>query len=127
MSKLKNKNVQFGYLVFSIILIYLSIQFYNSKDFNIYIAILGMVILLLTIFKPDTLKLFTNLWIKLGLLLGRIIAPIVMAFIYFAILTPIGLVLKIFGKDLLRLRRVKNNKSYWLIRSDKIGSMDRQF
>ena len=85
-----------------------------------------MVILLLTIFKPDTLKLFTNLWIKLGLLLGRIIAPIA-AFIYFAILTPIGLVLKIFGKDLLRLRRVKNNKSYWLIRSDKIGSMDRQF
>ena len=67
MSKLKNKNVQFGYLVFSIILIYLSIQFY-SKDFNIYIAILGMVILLLTIFKP-VFKAIANLWIKLGLLL----------------------------------------------------------
>ena len=65
-------------------------------------------------------------WVKFGELLGRIIAPLVMALVYFIILTPISLLLRVFGKDLLNLKYSKEN-SYWIKRDKNIGTMDKQF
>ena len=64
--------------------------------------------------------------IKFLTLIGKIIAPIVMAIIYFVILTPIGLCARLFGKDLLNLKFSKKN-SYWIKREKRIGSMRKQF
>ena len=65
-------------------------------------------------------------WIKFGELLGKIIAPIIMGIIYFFIITPIGLFLRLIGKDLLGLKFNKN-KSYWVERKKNIGSMNKQY
>ena len=65
-------------------------------------------------------------WIKFGEILGRIIAPVVMALIYFIILTPIGLFLRLIKKDILNLKFSKEN-SYWIKRKKNIGPMKRQF
>ena len=67
-----------------------------------------------------------DLWIKLGELLGKVIAPIVMGFVFFLILTPISLLLRIFKKDLLKLN-YKSDASYWIKRDKDIGSMKKQF
>ena len=66
------------------------------------------------------------IWIKLVTLIGKIIAPIVMAIIYFVILTPIGLCVRLFGKDLLNIKFSKKN-SYWIKREKRICSMRKQF
>ena len=66
------------------------------------------------------------IWIKFVTLIGKIIAPIVMAIIYFVILTPIGLCVRLFGKDLLNLKFSKKS-SYWIKREKRIGSMRKQF
>ena len=67
-----------------------------------------------------------NSWIKLGELLGKIIAPIVMALIYFIVLTPLSLIIRMLGKDLLKIKFSKKN-SYWIKREKNIGSMKKQF
>ena len=65
-------------------------------------------------------------WIKLGEILGKVIAPIVMGFIYFIIITPIGIFMRLLGKDLLNIKYNKN-KSYWLKRTKNVDTMKRQF
>ena len=65
-------------------------------------------------------------WFKFGEILGKIIAPIVMAFIYFFVITPIGLFMRLIGKDLLSVKFLKKN-SYWIKREKDVGSMRKQF
>ena len=68
-----------------------------------------------------------SLWAKLGILLGSIISPIVMGFIFFAVVTPIGFIMRIIGKDLLRVKSDVNKKSYWIKRDKRISKMRQQF
>jgi hypothetical protein len=68
----------------------------------------------------------SNAWIKLGELMGKVIAPIVMAIIFFVFITPISFIIRIMGKDLLNTKFSKE-KSYWIKREKDLGTMDRQF
>ena len=63
----------------------------------------------------------------MGEILGKFIAPIVMALVYFFILTPISLIVRLFGKDLIGMKFNKNIKSYWIKRKKEMGTMDKQF
>jgi predicted membrane metal-binding protein len=78
---------------------------------------------------PRVLRPLNRLWFKFGLLLGAIIAPIVMALMFFLVFTPIGLVMRLLGKDLLRQRMDGDEQSYWIPREDSAatGSMRDQF
>ena len=76
--------------------------------------------------KARIIKPFNNAWIKFGETLGKIIAPIIMALIFFFILTPISLAVRMFGKDLLKLK-ISNDNSYWIKREKNITTMDKQF
>jgi hypothetical protein len=87
---------------------------------------ISFIFLSLAFLKPELLKPLNITWIKLGELLGRIIAPIVMAIIYFSILTPLSFIIRIFGKDLLKIKFSKDN-SYWIKREKNVTSMDKQF
>ena len=69
---------------------------------------------------------FKRIWIKFGELLGKVIAPLVLSIIYFIVITPIGLLLRIFGKDLLGTKLL-DKKSYWIKREKDIGPMKNQF
>ncbi len=84
-----------------------------------------MVFLIITIIKPNLFKFLNKLWIKFGILIGKIISPIIMALVFFLVVTPVGIFVKILKKDIMSLKREKS--SYWINRKDKFQSMKRQF
>ena len=87
---------------------------------------ISLIFLILGLLNSKLLNPLNLAWIKFGELLGKIIAPIIMAIIYFIIVTPIGLFMRLIGKDLLNIKFTKDN-SYWIKREKNIGSMKRQF
>lgn len=118
---------KFG-LTFSVVFLFLSFWFLKKNTFVVNVFIfLFITVFSATIFKPNLLKFLNSYWIKLGEILGKIISPIVMMFIYFIIIFPIGLILKILKKDILNLKTDKKAKTYWIKRKKDIGSMDKQF
>ena len=121
----KKDNITFGILFCTIFLV---IALYPIKDegtirlWSIYIMV---IFALITIIRPSLFTFINKLWIKLGFMLGRVISPFVMAFIFFVIVTPIGILLKIFQKDVMRLKKKKY--TYWINGENKIQSMKKQF
>ena len=87
---------------------------------------ISLIFLVLGLLNSKLLNPLNFAWVKFGELLGRIIAPIVMAIIYFMIVTPIGLFMRLIGKDFLNTK-FSNDNSYWIKRQKNIGSMKRQF
>ena len=87
---------------------------------------ISFIFLVLGLLNSKLLNPLNLVWVKFGELLGRIIAPIVMGIIYFAIITPIGLFMRLIGKDLINTK-FSNDNSYWIKRQKNIGSMKRQF
>ena len=79
--------------------------------------------------RPNVLRPLNRLWFRFGLLLGRIVSPIVMAVVFLVAITPTALIMRAFGKDLLRLKFDKDAESYWIRRADDgpMGSMKDQF
>jgi hypothetical protein len=72
----------------------------------------------LTLWRPQSLGLANRAWLKLGLLMYRVVNPVIMAILFFGAILPIGLAMRIFGKDFLRLQRDRSAPTYWLPRSD---------
>ena len=122
----KPSNRSFGVL-FSFVFILITFwPLIISEPIRVWALITSLIFLILGLLDSRFLSPLNKYWIKLGELLGRIIAPLVMMLIFFTILTPIGLTLKLFGKDLLKIKKIKSLKSYWITKK-KINSMDRQF
>ncbi len=82
------------------------------------------LILLLALVTPRVLAPANRLWLRFGLLLHRIVNPIVMGLLFFVTVTPIGLMLRLFGKDLLHLRRDGETHTYWIDRKPPGPSPD---
>jgi hypothetical protein len=76
----------------------------------------GAVFLVLAYAAPRALAPLNRLWTKLGLLLHRIVNPLMMGFLFFLVMTPMGVVMRAFGKDFLRRRRDPAASSYWIAR-----------
>ena len=122
----RSSEKSFG-ILFSIVFLFIAIwPLLEDNTIRFWALSISFIFLVLTFLKPELLKPLNIAWIKLGELLGRIIAPIVMALIYFFILTPLSCIIKIFGKDLLKIKFSKNH-SYWIKREKNITSMDKQF
>ena len=122
----KSSSKSFGYLFFGIFLALAVWVYVKNQNLNFWLIGTSLVFLVLTLIKSKLLDVLNDLWIKFGELLGKIVAPIVMSIVFFLIVTPIGLVLKIVKKDLLKLK-FNNDKSYWVEKSKTIESMDKQF
>ncbi len=123
----KSSNKSFGILFFVVFLGLGLWPLTNDKNLNIYLIIISIIFLILGLLNSKLLSPLNLFWIKFGELLGKIIAPIVMAIIYFFILTPISLIVRLFGKDLLSLKFSKQIKTYWIERKKDLGSMNKQF
>ena len=67
-----------------------------------------------------------KIWFKFGIILGKIISPFIMGIIFFLVVTPIGIIMRTLGKDLLNLKYNKNN-SYWIEKSGPKSKMKNQF
>tara|TARA_B100001559_G_C16137576_1_gene455910 strand:- start:185 stop:559 length:375 start_codon:yes stop_codon:yes gene_type:complete len=124
---MKNSEKNFGFLFFLIFLIIGLWPLLNSGYIREWSIVLSLIFLLFAIFKPNVLYPLNKIWIKFGEILGLIIAPIIMCFIYFIILTPISLLIRVFGKDLLNLKFSKKINSYWTKRIKDVGPMKKQF
>ena len=111
-------------VVFSIVSLYPLI---NSEDLRIWALIVSAIFLLLAFVAPQALTLPNKLWFKFGILLGSIIAPVVISIVYFVTVLPTGIIMRLLGKDLLKQKLDKNAKSYWIDRTEPIGSMKNQF
>ena len=89
-------------------------------------VILSLIFLVLGLLDSKILTPLNKIWFKFGILLGRIISPIIMGIIFFFVVTPIGLIMRILGKDLLNLR-YNNNKTYWIEKTGPKSKMKNQF
>jgi len=127
-SKIKmNSNRNFGLVFFIIFLILGLWPITNGEEIRIWLILLAFIFLILGIMESKLLSPLNRLWFKFGIMLGAIVAPIVMGAIFFIVVTPIGIVMRIMGKDLIRKKLNKNSKSYWIKREKPIGTMKKQF
>jgi len=123
---IKNKdNITFGVLFF---ILFLIIGIYPLKSggvIRIWSVVLSLAFLIITIIRPNLFTFLNRLWIQFGILLGKIISPVVMGLVFFFVVTPIGILVRILKKDVMGLKR--GTSSYWINREDKVQSMKKQF
>ncbi|MDC0628475.1 SxtJ family membrane protein [Pelagibacteraceae bacterium] len=125
--KTNENNKSFGILFFVVFLLVGLWPLIKSNEPRIILLPIALMFLILGLTNSRILSPLNRSWVKLGELLGRIIAPIVMALVYFTVLTPISFLVKIMGKDLLKKKFSNIENTYWIKREKSIGSMDKQF
>ena len=128
MNKIKiSSNRNFGLVFFIVFLIVALWPLTYENPIRIWSVIISLIFLILGLMNSKLLTPLNKLWFKFGMLLGAIIAPIAMGIVFFLVVTPVGLIMKIAGKDLLKTRYDKKSKSYWIDREKSVGTMKRQF
>lgn len=88
----------------------------NAHSVRVWALIFSAIFLVLALFAPTCLALLNRLWMQFGALLHRIVSPVALAILFFIVVTPIALLMRILGKDPLRMRLDTNAKSYWIVR-----------
>jgi len=121
----RKNNITFGMLFFVFFLFIGLYPLVSSEPIRIWSVIVSLVFLIITIIKPNLFTFLNKLWVKFGFLLGKIISPIVMGLVFFFVVTPIGILVRIFKKDFIGLKI--GASSYWINREDKLQSMKKQF
>ena len=119
-------NKSFGivfFLVFFLISVY---PLTNNQAIHYWSLIISLIFLILGLLNSVLLSPLNKLWFKFGLFLGKIISPLVMGLIFFFVVTPIGLIMKLIKKDLLNLK-FNNNKTYWIEKTEPKSKMKNQF
>ena len=127
MDKVKiGSNKNFGIVFFIFFLIVGTYPIFFQGELRIWSLIVSIIFFLLGIINSRFLTPLNLLWFKFGMLLGRIVSPIVMGLVFFLVVTPTGLIMRILNKNLLRLKK-KNIKTYWIERSSIKSDMKNQF
>ena len=121
-----SSNRSFGLVFFAFFLIIGLWPIFEYQEVRIWSMITAFIFLILGILDSKYLTPLNRFWMKFGLFLGKIISPIVMGIVFFLVVTPIGIIMKIFRKDLLNIKH-NQNQSYWVHRKNKFGSMKKQF
>jgi len=119
-------NRSFGIVFFIVFLLIAIYPLINNEGLRIWSIIIAIFFLILGLINSKVLTPFNKLWFKFGLLLGKIISPIIMGIIFFLVVTPIAFIMRIIGKDLLNLKFNKN-KSYWIEKTGPKSKMKNQF
>ncbi len=121
-----SSNKSFG-IVFSIFFLLISIYpLLNNDPIYYWSLFVSFIFLVLGLMNSKILSPLNLLWFKFGILLGKIVSPVVMGIIFFLVVTPISIILKIFGKDVLNLK-FNNNKTYWIVKDGPKSNMKKQF
>ena len=115
-----SSNKSFG-ILFCIVFVLIAVwPVIHEGSLRIWPIPISFIFLVLGLLNSKLLSPLNLVWVKFGELLGKVIAPIVMAIVYFVIITPIGLFMRLAGKDLLNTKFSKDN-SYWIKREKNIG------
>ena len=119
-------NRSFGIVFFVVFLIISFWPLININEIRIWALIISIIFLTLGLINSKILTPLNKLWFKFGILLGKIVSPIILGIIYFFVVTPIGFLMRFFGKDVLNLK-YNNNKSYWIEKTGPKSKMKNQF
>ena len=119
-------NRSFGIVFFFVFLLIAVYPLIKNQDIRLWSLIVSVVFLTLGIFNSKILNPFNKLWFKFGIFLGKIVSPLIIGIIFFLVVTPIGLLMRLLGKDLLNLK-FNNNKSYWIEKDGPKSKMKNQF
>jgi len=121
-----SSNRSFGIVFFIFFLIIALYPLTYSEEIRFWSAIISVIFLVLGFLNSKILTPLNKLWFKFGIFLGKIISPIIMGIIFFLVVTPIGLLMRLLGKDLINLK-YNNNKSYWIEKNGPKSKMKNQF
>ena len=119
-------NRSFGIVFFIVFFIISLFPLLKGNDIRIWSLLVSLIFLVLGLINSNILSPLNKLWFKFGILLGNFISPIVMGLVFFLVVTPTGLFMRLIGKDLLNLNK-KNVKSYWIDKTGPKSKMKNQF
>ena len=119
-------NRSFGIVFFIVFLLISTYPLLNDNNIRIWSLILSVIFLILGLINSSILTPLNKVWFKFGIFLGKIVSPLVMGIIFFLVVTPIGILMRILNKDILNLKY--NNKStYWIEKTGPKSKMKNQF
>ena len=119
-------NRSFGVVFFIVFLVISLYPLLSNENIRIWSLVISIIFLVLGLLNSKLLNPLNKIWFKFGLLLGKIISPIVMGIIFFFVVTPIAILMKLLRKDLINLKFNKNN-TYWIDKSGPKSKMKNQF
>ena len=119
-------NRSFG-IVFFVVFLFIGLwPILNGNDPRIWSIVISLIFFILGILNSKILTPFNKGWFRFGIFLGNFISPIIMGIVFFLVVTPTGLIMKLFRKDLINLRK-NNSSTYWIEKKDIKSSMKNQF
>ena len=121
-----SSNRSFGIVFFVVFLLIALYPLINEEELRIWSLIISIVFLILGLLNSKILAPLNKIWFKFGIILGRIVSPLIMGIIFFLVVTPIGLLMRLLGKDVLNLKYNKS-KSYWIEKNGPKSKMKNQF
>ena len=121
-----SSNKSFGIVFFVVFLIIATYPLINNEELRIWSLVISLIFLVLGLINSKILTPLNKIWFKFGLFLGKIISPLIMAIIFFLVVTPIGLIMRLVGKDVLNLK-FNTKKSYWIEKDNLKSKMKNQF
>jgi len=124
--KNKSTNRSFGIVFFIVFLLVSIYPFLKNGEIRLWSLIVAIIFLILGLLNSKILTPMNYIWFKFGLMLGKIVSPVIMGVIFFLVVTPISFFMKILGKDLLNLK-YNSNKSYWIKKDGPKSKMKNQF
>ena len=121
-----SSNRNFG-IVFFVVFLTISLwPLLNNNDLRLWSLVISLIFLILGLTNSKILTPLNKIWFKFGILIGNIISPIIMGIIFFIVVTPTGIIMRILRKDLIGLKM--NNKSpYWIEKKNESKTMRNQF
>ena len=128
MDKIKlGSNRSFG-LVFFVVFLFIALYPLSKQgEIRVWSLIISLIFLFLGLLNSKILSPLNKIWFKFGIILGKIISPLVMGIIFFLVVTPIGLLMRLFKKDILSLKFDKNSQTYWIEKNGPKSKMKNQF
>ena len=121
-----SSNRSFGVVFFIVFLLIALYPVINKEEIRVWSLIVSLIFLVLGLLNSKILNPLNQIWFKFGVFLGRIISPLIMAIIFFFVVTPIGLIMRTLGKDILNLR-YNTKKTYWIEKTGPKSKMKNQF
>ena len=121
-----SSNRSFGIVFFVVFLLIALYPLTFGGEIRIWSLIISLIFLILGLLNSKILAPLNKIWFKFGILLGKIVSPLITGIIFFLVVTPIGFIMRLLGKDLLNLKYNKN-KSYWIEKNGPKSKMKNQF
>tara|TARA_B110000263_G_C15102049_1_gene415793 strand:- start:60 stop:449 length:390 start_codon:yes stop_codon:yes gene_type:complete len=121
-----SSNRSFGIVFFIFFLIVSLYPLLNENELRLWALIISVIFLVLGLIDSIILTPLNKSWFKFGILLGKIVSPIVMGVVFFLVVTPISLIMKLFGKDILNIKKNKK-QTYWIEKTGPKSKMKNQF